>query len=63
MPYVVPLRQVQDLVTRFYNVDSLYHPNEIFATLLTDMLFNSLNVSEIDQTGIDALFKLLKYWF
>jgi hypothetical protein len=62
-PYVVPLRQVVDYVTRFYNVGSLYHPNEIFATMLSQMLFNNLSISEIDQTGIDALFKLLYKYF
>ena len=62
-PYIVPLRQIVDYTVRFYNAESLYHPNEIFATLLTSMLFNDLSVSEIDHKGIDELFKLLKKYF
>ena len=34
--------------------------NEIFATLLTEMMFNNLNVSTIDQNAFDAIFKQLK---
>lgn len=63
LPYVVPLRQVADYTTRFYNAGSLYHPNEIFATILTEMLFNDLSVMEIDQNGFNAIFKLLKDYF
>ena len=62
-PYIIPLRQVVDYTVRFYNTQSLYHPNEIFATVLTDMLFNDLSVSEIDQKGFNNLFKSLKKYF
>lgn len=62
-PYVVPLRQVVDYNTRFYNSQALYHPNEIFATILTDMLFNNLSVSEIDQNAFTAIFKELSIYF
>lgn len=61
-PYIVPLRQVADYVTRFYNVKSLYHPNEIISEILTDMLFNDLSVSEIDHNSLNDLFKMLKQY-
>lgn len=59
-PHVEPLKNVVEYNQRFYNVTSLYHPNEIFATLLSEMLFNRLSVSDIDQTAFDAIFKQLK---
>ena len=59
MPIVDSLREVVKYTTRFYNVSSLYHPNEIFATLLTEMVFNDLSISEIDHKGLNELFKNL----
>ena len=62
-PHVEPLKNLVQYNKRFYNVDSLYHPHEIFATILSEMLFNDLSVSDIDQTAFDAIFLQLKYYF
>ena len=59
-PHIEPLRNVVEYNNRFYNTESLYHPNEIFATILTSMVFNDLSVSEIDTTAFDAIFLQLK---
>lgn len=62
-PHIEPLRNVKEYNNRFYNAESLYHPNEIFATILTSMVFNELSVSEIDTRGFDAIFLQLKNYF
>lgn len=62
-PHVEPLKNLVQYNQRFYNSQSLYHPNEIFATMLSEMVFNELSVSDIDQTAFDAIFKQLKYYF
>lgn len=61
-PYIVPLKQLVDYNTRFYNSQALYHPNEIFATLLTDIIFNNLNVNNSDKKAFDNIFKKLEYY-
>lgn len=61
--HVENLRNVKEYVERFYNAESLYHPGEIFATLLTSMVFDNKSVSMKDQKGIDELFINLKEYF
>lgn len=61
--HVEKLRNVKEYLERFYNVESLYHPAEIFATLLTGMVFDDKSVSMKDQKGIDELFNNLKEYF
>ena len=62
-PHVEPMRNVIQYNQRFYNADSLYHPNEIFATVLTDMVFNDLSISQGDQKAFDDIFKQLNRYF
>jgi len=61
--HIEPIRNLVEYNERFYKSDSLYHPNEIFATILSEMVFNDLSISEIDQTALDAIFKQLNRYF
>ena len=62
-PHVEPLRYIAKYNERFYRVPSLYHPNEIFATVLSGMVFRDLSITEKDSTGLNALFKQLNLYF
>lgn len=62
-PHMESLRNIVEYNNRFYGMSSLYHPNEILATLLSEMLFNDLSITERDQVGINGLFKRLKKYF
>ena len=62
-PYIESLRNISKYGIRFYNASSLYHPGEIFAFILTDMVFDNLSISTKDQDGMDKLFNNLKRYF
>jgi len=62
-PFVEPLQNIIEYNNRFYNSKSLYHPNEIFATMLTSVMFDDLSISEIDQTSFNVIFKQLSDYF
>lgn len=62
-PYILDLRNIVEYGKRFYNVQSLYDPNEIFATILTSMIFSKLRILKKDQKLLNNLFKKLNKYF
>ena len=60
---IEPLHYITEYASRFYNVHSLYHPHEIFASILTNMIFDNLLISNYDQQSFNILFKQLSHYF